>query len=138
TPGVYKRGNRYVVVYRDADGKQRKEACRTYDDARKRKGELTAAVANGEYRPPSKETLAEYGRRIIAGYVGRGRGFRERTRRDYSRDLERYIVAFFGTTKLVTAVRREDVRAFVAWLVDDKAQAKRHEQENAQRSKAAE
>jgi hypothetical protein len=29
TPGIYKRGNRYCLVYRDPYGKQRKRAART-------------------------------------------------------------------------------------------------------------
>jgi hypothetical protein len=38
TSGIFKRegdrGTRYVVVYRDASGKQRKETARTLEDAR--------------------------------------------------------------------------------------------------------
>jgi len=142
TPGVYKRVNGagettgYVVVYY-VDGKQRKAFARTYDLARIRRGELTTQVHNDEYRPPSKETLADYGRRIIAAYQGTGRGFRERTRRDYSRDFERYVVTFFGAARLTT-IRREDVRGFVAWLIDDRAQAERHRHENDARRERAE
>ena len=35
TPGVFKRGNRYAVIYRDADGRQHQESARTYDEARR-------------------------------------------------------------------------------------------------------
>jgi hypothetical protein len=30
TPGIYRRGTRYAVVYRDGEGRQHKEAARTY------------------------------------------------------------------------------------------------------------
>ncbi len=33
-PGIYRRGDRYVVVYRDRDGTQRRETVRTLDQAR--------------------------------------------------------------------------------------------------------
>jgi len=31
TPGIYKRGGRYAVLYRGAGGKQRQESAPTYD-----------------------------------------------------------------------------------------------------------
>jgi hypothetical protein len=37
TPGVYRRGSRYAVIYRDADGRQRQESARTLDEARRRR-----------------------------------------------------------------------------------------------------
>jgi hypothetical protein len=48
TPGVYKRGNRYVVVYY-AGGKQRKESARTMAEARRLKDARRADVARGEF-----------------------------------------------------------------------------------------
>ena len=46
TPGIYKRGGRYVVVRRDLSGRQRKLFARTLAEARRLKGkppdELTA------------------------------------------------------------------------------------------------
>jgi hypothetical protein len=45
TPGVFKRGLRYVVVFRDAARKQRKEAARIYDDARRLKNKREAESA---------------------------------------------------------------------------------------------
>ena len=134
TPGIYRRGGAYVVVFR-VDGKQRKEFAPTYDAARRLKDRRRTQVADGDYRPQSKQTVAAYAREWIDGYQGKGGGLRERTRRDYSRDLERYVVPFLGTKRL-TAVRREDVRAFIAWLADDQAQADRHRHENADRRAA--
>ena len=45
TPGIYKRGSRYVVRYRDPNGKQRKRFARTLAEARDLKATLTADVA---------------------------------------------------------------------------------------------
>src|SRR3954454_2687912 len=133
TPGVFKRGGGYVVVYR-VDGKQKKEAARTYDAARRLKDRRRTQVSDGDYRPPSKLTFAQYAGQWIASYQGHGKGFRERTRREYARDLERYVIPFLGQRPL-TGLRRADIAAFAAWLVDDEAQAERHQRENAELEK---
>src|SRR4051812_3681159 len=99
TPGVYKRGGVYVVVYR-VDGRQRKAFARTYDAARSLKSRLATQIADGDYRPPTKVTFGAYARSWITAYHGRGTGFRERTRRDYTRDLERYAIPFLGAKHL--------------------------------------
>ncbi|HUR86340.1 MAG TPA: tyrosine-type recombinase/integrase [Solirubrobacteraceae bacterium] len=130
--GIYKRGNRYAVIYRDHEGRQRQESARTLDDARRLKRARQTAADQGEAIAPTRLTVGEYARTWIDGYHGRGHGFRERTRDEYRRDLERYVIPFLGAKRL-GALRRTDVREFVAWLVDDQAQAKRHEEENARR-----
>ena len=35
TPGVYKRGDQYVIRYRDPEGKQRQRSARTLAEARR-------------------------------------------------------------------------------------------------------
>lgn len=47
TPGIYKRGSRYVIVYR-VDGKQRYESFRTFDQARRAKAARTTDMQRGE------------------------------------------------------------------------------------------
>ncbi|MGI8731099.1 MAG: tyrosine-type recombinase/integrase [Solirubrobacteraceae bacterium] len=135
-PGIYRRGSRYVVRYR-ADGKHRTESARTLDEARRIKAKRRTELTEGEYRPPTRETFADYARAWIQTYQGKGKGFRERTRADYSRDLERYVIPFLGA-KRITAIRRADIAALIAWLAADDAQAKRHEGENAARRIAGE
>lgn len=135
TPGIYKRGSRYVVVYK-VDGRQRKESARTLMEARAIKRARETARDRGEVVEQTRELLREYSRRWIDTYTGKGRGFRERTRQDYRRDLERYVIPFLGSKRL-TAIRRSDVREWIAWLTDDKAQAERHERENAERKSEA-
>ena len=62
TPGIYKRGGRYVVVYRDPEGKQRKRAARTLAEARELKATLTADVKRGEY--PSRRSHSPITHRV--------------------------------------------------------------------------
>lgn len=133
--GIYKRGNRYAVIYRDHEGRQRQESARTLDDARRLKRARQTAADQGDVIAPSRLTVAEYARTWIEGYHGRGHGFRERTRDEYRRDLERYVIPFLGTKRL-GALRRTEVREFVGWLADDAAQARRHADENARRKTA--
>src|SRR4051794_34230041 len=84
TPGVYKRGGRYVVVYNDPQGKQRKRAARTLAEARALKAQLTADVQRGEYRAQHRVTFAEYAAQWLATYCGRsGRGIRASTMVEY-------------------------------------------------------
>src|SRR5947209_5238476 len=86
TPGIYKRGTRYVVVFRDPAGQQRKRYARTLAEARDLKAALTADVKRGEYRTLSKITFAEYAAEWIESYTGRtSRGTRPETRADYRR-----------------------------------------------------
>jgi integrase len=125
TPGVYKRGDRYVVVYRDPHGRQRKAAARTLAEARELKATLTADVKRGEYRATSKVTFAAYATEWIASYQGRtSRGIRPETLADYRHDLGLDdegkptgggAVAFFGRTQLA-AIEPRDVKRYAAEL----------------------
>jgi hypothetical protein len=49
TPGIFKRGSRYVFSYR-VDGKQRWESCRTMDEARRVKAARTTDVGRESSR----------------------------------------------------------------------------------------
>lgn len=132
TPGIFKRGNRYAVIYRDADGRQRQESARTLDEARKVKASRTAAVATGEFHAASRVRFREYALEWVERYQGRGsRGFRESTRDDYRRDLNRYILPYFDgkLRRRIEQVTPRDVANFVAWLCDDAAQLQRHSDE---------
>lgn len=95
TPGIYRRGGRYVFSYR-VDGKQRWESCRTIDEARRLKAARATDIERGEFEPRSRVTLHEYAREWVERYQGRGRrGFREGTRADYRRQIEQYICRYF-------------------------------------------
>ncbi len=71
TPGVFKRGSRYAVTFRDADGKPRKESARTYDLARALKIERESEVARGAFVPAGKLSFHEYAREWIGNYSGK-------------------------------------------------------------------
>jgi hypothetical protein len=60
TPGIFKRGSRYVFVYR-ANGKQKWESARTLEEARRKKSERVTDVGRGEFEARSRATLREYG-----------------------------------------------------------------------------
>jgi hypothetical protein len=121
-PGIYKRGGRYVVIFY-VDGKQRKEAARTLDEARKLKARREADVERGEFNERSRVTLHTYAREWIVRYQGRGRrGFREDTREEYRRMLDQYALTFFSERVRLTEVTPSRVAEFVAWLCDEEAQ----------------
>jgi len=114
TPGIYKRGSRYVVVFRDAYGKQRKRSARTLAEARDLKSTLTADVARGEYRTVSKVGFTEYALEWIEHYGGRtSRGIREQTKAEYKYRLEQYAIPFFGRMQLA-AIEPRDLKRFAA------------------------
>jgi integrase len=61
-------------------------------------------------------------------------GFRENTRDEYRRDLNRYALAYFGERVRVAELSPRHIAKFIAWLCDDEAQTKRHETEAAARA----
>jgi integrase len=122
TPGIYRRGSRYVFSYRDATGKQRWESCATERLAKAAKAKRATQAAEG-IRPESKITLHAYAHEWISAYTGRTtRGFRENTRSEYRRQLEQYPLRYWNDRKLLKDIRAADVRKFVAWLCDEQEQ----------------
>lgn len=117
TPGVFKRGGRYVVVFRDADGRQRKESVRTYELARALKVERESEVARGAFVPAGKLTFHEYAREWIENYSGKRQGIRPRTKSDYLRDLEAYAFRYFDEPRRLAAINTRDADGFIAWLL---------------------
>jgi hypothetical protein len=123
TPGIFKRGDRYVVVYRDPAGKQRKKHAATLAEARSLKATLVADVVRGEHVAESKVAFAGYAKSWIETYSGRtSRGIRDVTLADYRRALGldadgkptgSGAVAFFGRTPL-KAIRPQDVKRYAA------------------------
>jgi integrase len=118
TPGIFKRGDRYVFSYRDAEGKQRwGESCRTLEEARRAKAARTTDIERGEHEERSRVTLHEYARAWVKRYQGRGRhGFREATRDEYERLLEAYVLRYFSASLRVTEITPSRIAEFVAWL----------------------
>jgi integrase len=95
TPGIYKRGSRYVVVDRDRRGRQFKRFARTLAEARdlKRKARPT--------RQPQRVTFAAYANEWLTSYQGRSeRGLSANTLADYKRSLEQDAIPFLGQRRL--------------------------------------
>jgi integrase len=123
-PGIYKRGSRYMIVYR-ANGKQRYESFRTLDDARRAKAARTTDIERGEFEERSRVTLHEFSLEWVERYQGRGRrGFREGTREDYRRQLKQYVLKHFSQRTRLTDVTPSKVAGFIAWLCDEQAQGR--------------
>lgn len=117
-PGIYERGNTYVVRFRDPSGKQTQRSARTLAEARRLKAELTTDVLRGEYRADTKVTFTEYADQWPKEYAGRtGKGVRAMTLEGYERDLKR-AKTFFGRTRL-SAIGPPDIRRYGLSLLED-------------------
>lgn len=125
TPGIYKRGSRYVFIYR-ANGKQKWESARTLEEARRAKAARVTDIGRGEFEEQSRVALHAYAREWVERYQGRGRrGFRENTRNEYRRVLKQYVLAYFPERTRLTDVTPRQIAAFVGWLCDPQVQGRR-------------
>ena len=120
TPGIYRRGSKYVVVYW-VDGRQRRESAATMDAARRLKSARLADRNRGDLFESSSERFADY----ASEWVERYQGIRESTRENYRRDIDRYAIPFLGQKELGSITGR-DLAEMVAWLLDERRQAKHH------------
>lgn len=146
TPGIYRRNATtcdrngrcdcsYVVVY---DGKARTFG--TMDEAREgkriaqRQAKLSKAHAAGLHRDEprgecpdceherqaregAEPLLHDYSREIIGRYIGTGRrGYREETRDEDRRLLERYALAYFAPDVRLRDVGPMQIAEFIGWL----------------------
>jgi integrase len=111
-PGVYRRGSRYVVVYR-ADGRQRKEAVATLAQARELKLRRGAEEAERRRGP----TLHAYALAWCDHYAGSGHDTAsERTREEYRRLLAAFALRYFDEGTRLRDLDRGSLGAFVTWL----------------------
>ena len=96
-PGIWRRGNRYVVKYTDR-GQVRKKFLRTLTEAKKFKA---SAAAAGDVRPASSKTFKSYATEWLQTYRGRGaKGITAETRESYAHALTAHAIPFFRTTQL--------------------------------------
>lgn len=123
TPGIFKRGERYVIVYR-VNGKQRRETVRTMAEARRLKAARSADVARGEFFEASQQRFEDYARDWVERYQGKGKGFRDSTRANYRSALERFGIPQLGSLKLAEITPR-DVSNYVAYLCDERRVGRR-------------
>jgi integrase len=123
TPGIYRRGKRYVAVVQLPGRKQKRISARTKAEAIKKKAMLVGDSARGDLSDPSPMPFVEYASEWVERYVGRGRGFRDSTRANYRSDLKR-AYEFFGERKRLCDVTPRDLANLVAWLMDEQVQGK--------------
>ena len=126
TPGVYKRGSRYVIRYR-VNGTPQWEACSTYDEARRLKKARDTDSDRGELHEDSRITLHEY---LIGNpakdepgwidrYQGTGRrGYRQETRDEDRRLLHNYVLRYFAADVQLAKVSPKTISSFIVWLCD--------------------
>jgi integrase len=110
--GVFRRGDSYTYVWRDADGKQRWGTEATQAAARK-------AKARKESTPhySSSVTAHDYLTEWVERYVGRtNRGFREETRDEYRRDLVNHVLPFLGKRVRIVDLRPRTISDLVSHL----------------------
>lgn len=111
-PGIFKRGSRYVVAWRDQNGRQRKQSCATLAEARKEKGRRDS----GDRTAIDRTRFDDYAREWIDSYAGRtGRGLASRTRAAYRRAIIGRAIPFFGRRKL-GEIEPPDIRRFIAGM----------------------
>jgi integrase len=111
-PGIYRRGSKYVVVYR-VEGRQRKQYAGTLAQARaiklEREGEARALR-----RGP---TLHGFSLSWLDRYAGSGHdSVRANTRREYRRLLVNFALTYFDREVRVRDLDRAAVQQFVDWL----------------------
>lgn len=111
-PGVYRRGSKFVVVYR-ADGRQHKQSVDTLADAKVLKLQRGGA-ARARRRGPTLHELSLF---WLDRYAGSGHdSVRANTRREYRRLLVNFAPSYFDREVRVRDVDRAAVQHFVDWL----------------------
>lgn len=140
-PGIYRRGERYVVVYR-VNGRQRRETVRTLDQARRLKRAREADRDRGEFQARSAVHLRAFLEEWVDRYHGNGRrGFREGTRAEYRRLLDAFAYRYFDDRLKLSDVTPHHLARFVGWLADERQQglrvAKERRRQEAQRKEVA-
>ncbi len=105
---VKRRRNRWVVDFRDQDGKRRWQTYRTRDEADTALSKLTPAVREGTYRPPAElPTLATLARDWFATKTGH----RVSSQAGWQVHLDLHVVPALGTRR-VDQISVADVDAF--------------------------
>lgn len=114
-PGIYRKGNRYVVVWKHR-GKQQKRSFRTLTEAKRHK----AQTAAGDTAPTSRERFVAYAERWLGAYAGRtSKGLTASTRAQYADAVERVLLPYFRSkhpTVKLDELAPSDLRAFIADL----------------------
>jgi integrase len=113
-PGVYRKANRFVAVYR-VDGRQQKQYVATFEEARAIK--LTRDAQARELRRGAM--LHSYVLSWAAGHSGSGHdSVRQQTREEYRRLLVTYALRYFDRDMRLEDLSRGSLQGFISWLTD--------------------
>lgn len=111
-PGVYRRGGRFIAVYRRG-GRQRKESAPSLAAARALKRRREAE----ERAERAGQTLHEHALGWVESYAGSGRDtVSGHTRREYRRLLDTFALRYFSPDLRLGDLDRESLAGFVTWL----------------------
>ena len=111
-PGVYRRGSRFVAVYR-VDGRQHKHSAATLAEARAIKLACQADARERRRGP----TLQTFSLAWLDRYAGSGHDVvRQATRREYRRLLVSFALTYFEREVRVRDLDGAAVQHFVDWL----------------------
>ncbi len=125
TPGIFRRHRKecdardrckcpWVITWRHR-GKQYKETCGSFNEARQRK----ASHESGDLEPRSKTKFGDYFPEWIESYSGlTSRGFSETTRPEYRRPIDNYAMPAWKNKRL-SDIERGDVRRLFMTLRKD-------------------
>lgn len=112
-PGVYRRGSRWVAIYR-IDGRQRKRTAATFAAAR----EIKRAADANQVEQALGPTLHAYALEWVQEHLGSGYDtVREFTRSEYRRLLETYTLEYFDSGLRLGDLDRQRLGGFVSWLI---------------------
>lgn len=118
TPGIYRRGARYVVVLRDRSGRQFKRSVRTLAEARTIKSTLSADLLRGELQETRRTTFEQYATEWMRTYGGRtSKGIREITMRRYRTVIRREAIPLLGKLDM-TEIEPRDVKQYAVTIAD--------------------
>ncbi len=111
-PGVYRRGGKFVAVYRER-GRQRKQSAASLAEARAIK-----AAHEGRARAARRgPTLHAFSLAWLDSYAGSGHdSLRANTRREYRRLLVTFALTYFDREVRVRDLDRVALQRFVDWL----------------------
>ena len=95
------RGTHYTVVYRDSDGRQRKQTCRTFAEAKVFKSTVTADKSRGEIVRLSRITVGDFFVEWLPAYRGRtSKGIKEHPKQDYADQMRLHVLPTLGRRRL--------------------------------------
>ena len=111
-PGVYRRGSRYLAVYRRG-GRQRKESAASFAQARALKRRREAEERTERAGPNLHSHALEW----VESYAGAGHdSVCEATRREYRRLLITFALHYFSAETRLAELDRESLQGFITWL----------------------